>query len=51
MRLGHIGMDYLQAMAKQVLLEGATTCKLEFGKRCILDKKRKVKFGIAIHRM
>ena len=47
MRLEHVGIDSLQALAKQVLLKGATTCNLKFGKRCVLDKK--VKSGTAIH--
>jgi len=44
-------MDSLQALVKQELLEGATTYKLKFGERCVLDKKTKVKFGTTIDRM
>ena len=43
-------MNSLHALVKQGLLEGVTTCKLEFGGR-ILDKKTKVKFGTTIHRI
>jgi len=49
MRLGHVSMNSLQALAKQGLLEGATTCNLKFGERYVLDKKTKVKFGTVIH--
>ena len=49
MRLIHVGMDSLQVLAKQGLLEGATTYNLEFGECCVLDKETKVKFGIVIH--
>ena len=49
-RLGHIGLDFFQTLARQGLLEGVLTCNLEFGERCVLDKKTKVKFDIVIHR-
>ena len=49
MRLRYIGMNYLQALANLGLLKGATTCNLKFGERCVLDKKKKVKFVTAIH--
>ena len=49
MMLGHVGMDSLQVLAMQGLLEGATTYNLEFGEYCVLDKETKVKFGIVIH--
>jgi len=48
MRLGHIGLDSLQALTKQGLLEGALTCNLKFDERCVLDKKMNVKFIIVI---
>ena len=44
MRLGHISLDSLRALAKQEVLEGELTCNLEFGECCVLDK------GIVIHR-
>ena len=50
MRLGHISLDSLQALAKQGLLEGALACNLKFGERCVLDKKMNVKFFIVIQR-
>ena len=50
MRLGHTGEKYLQDLAKQGLLKGAKTCKLEFCEHCIIGKKTNVKFGTAIHR-
>ena len=50
MRLGHAGEKSMQALAKQGLLKGAKTCKLEFCEHCVLGKKSKVKFGTAIHR-
>ena len=49
MCLGHVDLDSLQVLAKQDLLKGALTCNLEFGERCVLDKKTKVKFGTVIH--
>ena len=49
MRLGHIGLNSLQALAKKELLKGATTCNLKFSKQYVLNKKTKVKFGIVIH--
>ena len=49
MRLRHIGIDSLQALVKQRLLEGATICNLKFSERCVLNKKTKVKFDTAIH--
>jgi len=48
-RLGHIGLDFFQTLARQGLLEGVLTCNLEFGERCVLDKKTKVKFGTFIY--
>ena len=48
MRLGRTGEKSMQALAKQRLLKGAKTCKLEFCEHCIIDKKTKVKFGTAI---
>ena len=48
-RLGHAGLDYLQALSKQRLLEGALICNLKFGEHCVLDKKTKVKFSTVIH--
>jgi len=40
----------MQALAKQSLLKGTKTCKLEFYEHCVLGKKTKVKFGTVIHR-
>ena len=48
MRLIHVGMDSLQVLAKQGLLEGATICNLKFGEHFVLDKETKVKFVTAI---
>ena len=39
----------MQGLAKQGLLKGAKTSKLEFCEYCILGKKTKVKFDTAIH--
>jgi len=50
MRLGHVGLDSLQALAKQGVLEGALTCNLEFGEHYVLDKKTKVKYGTTTYR-
>ena len=49
MRPRHVGMDSLQALVKQRLLEGSTTCNLKFGEHCFLNKETKVKFDTAIH--
>ena len=49
MRLGHTGDKSLQVLAKQGLLKGAKTCKMELCEHCILGKKTRVKFGTAIH--
>ena len=49
MRLGHAGEKYLQTLAKQGLLKGAKTCKLDFCEQCVLGKQKRVKFGTAIH--
>lgn len=49
MRLGHTGEKSLQMLAKQGLLKGTKTCKLEFCEHCVLGKQRRVKFGTAIH--
>ena len=51
MRLRHVGLDTLQALAKKGVLEGALTCNLEFSEQCVLKKKKKVKFCIVIHRL
>ncbi|KAG8492015.1 hypothetical protein CXB51_015325 [Gossypium anomalum] len=48
-RLGHVGEKTLQTLAKQGLLKGENSCKLEFCKHCILGKQTRVKFGPAIH--
>jgi len=50
MRLGHTSEKNLQALAKQGLLKGAKTCKLEFCKHRVIGKKTKVKFDTVIHR-
>jgi len=51
MSLRHVGMTSLQALAKQGLLEGALTCYLKFGERCVVDNKTKVKFSTVMHRL
>ena len=50
MRLGRAGDKCMQALAKQGLLKGVKTCKMNFCEHCVLSKKIKVKFGTAIHR-
>jgi len=50
MRFGHAGEKSMQALAKQGILKGAKTCKLEFCEHYVLGKKIKVKFGTAINR-
>ena len=50
MRLSYEDKKFMQVLAKQGLLKGAKTCKLEFCEHCVLGKKIKVKFGTAIHR-
>ena len=47
MRLGHTGE--LQALARQGLLKGVGTCKLEFCEYCVIGKKTKEKFGTTTH--
>ena len=49
MRLGHAGEKSLQTLARQGVLKGARTCKLEFCEHCIIGKKTKVKFGTTTH--
>ena len=49
MRLGHTDKKSFQALAKQGLLKGAKTCKLELCEQCVVGKKMKVKFDITIH--
>ena len=49
MRLGHIDLDSLQALATQGLLKGTLTCNLKSDECCVLDNKTKVKFGIVTH--
>ncbi|KAH9771354.1 Integrase catalytic domain-containing protein [Citrus sinensis] len=49
MRLGHAGKKALQTLAKQGLLKGTNSCKLEFCEHCVLGKQTRVKFGSAIH--
>ena len=46
MRLGYTGKKKLQILVKQDLLKGANSCKLKF---CALGKKKRIKFGSAIH--
>ncbi|KAG8479437.1 hypothetical protein CXB51_029202 [Gossypium anomalum] len=48
-RLGHAGEKVLQTLAKQGLLKGANSCKLEFCEHCVLSKHMRVKFGPSIH--
>ncbi|KAI4351351.1 hypothetical protein L6164_005724 [Bauhinia variegata] len=49
MRLGHAGEKSLQTLAKQGLLKGAKTCKMDFCEQCVLGKQTRVKFATAIH--
>ncbi|KAG8495920.1 hypothetical protein CXB51_007502 [Gossypium anomalum] len=49
MRLGHAGEKALQTLAKQGLLKGTNSCKLEFYEHCVLGKQTRVKFGPTIH--
>ena len=49
MRLGHVGEKSLQILAKQFLLKGIKTCKLDFCEHCVLGKQRRVWYGTAIH--
>jgi len=49
MRLRHVGIDSLQALAKQGLLKDTTICNLKFGEHCVLDMKTKVKFDTTIY--
>jgi len=39
----------LQILAKQGLLEGVKTCKLDFCEHCVKEKQTRMKFGTAIH--
>ncbi|KAH9699236.1 Integrase catalytic domain-containing protein [Citrus sinensis] len=49
MHLGHAGEKALQTLAKQGLLKGTNSCKLQFCEHCVLGKKTRVKFGSTIH--
>ncbi|KAH9688531.1 Integrase catalytic domain-containing protein [Citrus sinensis] len=49
MRLGHAGEKALQTLAKQDLLKGTNSCKLEFCEHCVSGKQTRVKFSSAIH--
>ncbi|KAG8480151.1 hypothetical protein CXB51_024883 [Gossypium anomalum] len=49
MKLGHAKEKSLQIMTKQGLLKGVKACKLKFCEHCVLGKKKRVKFGNAIH--
>ena len=49
MRLGHAGEKSLQTLARQGLLKGVGTCKMEFCEHYIIGKKTKVKFGTTTH--
>ena len=51
MRMGHTREKYLQVLAKQKLLKGVKTYKLEFYEHCVIDKKTNVKFNTEIHRI
>ncbi|CAL8080138.1 unnamed protein product [Prunus armeniaca] len=42
--LGHISQKGLQELHKQGLLEGVSSCKLDFCEYCVLGKQRKVSF-------
>ena len=48
-RLGHAGKKTLQTLAKQDLLKGTNSYKLEFCEHCVLGKQTRVKFGLVIH--
>ena len=50
MRLDQTSEKFMQALAKQGLLNVVKTCKLKFYKHYVLKRKTKVKFGTAIHR-
>jgi len=50
-KLGHVGLNSLQALARQRLLKGAKTCNLKSCEHCVLGKKTKVKFDTVIHHM
>lgn len=43
-RLGHVSQKGLQELHKQGLLEGMSSCKLDFCEYCVLGKQRKVLF-------
>ena len=49
MRLGHAGEKSLQTLAKQGLLKGARTGRLELCEHCVMGKQRRVKFGTTIY--
>jgi len=49
MRLEHTGKKSLQALAKEELLECASTYNMELGRYDVLGKKTKVKFSITTH--
>ena len=48
-KIGYTREKSLQSLAKQGLLKGANTCKLEFCEHYVIGKKTKVKFDTAIH--
>jgi len=50
-RVGHVGLNSLQALVMQGLLKRAKTYNLESCEHCVLGKKTKVKFDTVIHRM
>ena len=49
MHFGHVSEKALQTLAKQGLLKGTNSYKLEFCEHCVLGKQTRVKFGPAIH--
>jgi transposase InsO family protein len=49
MKLGHASEKALQGLAKQGLLDSATTSKFGFCEHCIMGKQTRVKFGTVIH--
>ena len=49
MRLGHAGEKSLNLLAKQGLLKGLQSCKMNFCEHCIKGKQTRVKFGTAVH--
>ena len=49
LRIGHVCLDTLQAVAKQRVLKGAMTCNRNSCEHSVLDQKAEVKFDTAVH--